>query len=55
MAVLEVKNKTSGFNANALAMETRCCCPLEEGTPEEVFENTQNERTKRFLQRFQNE
>ena len=28
---------------------------VEEGTPEEVFENTQNERTKRFLQRFQNE
>ncbi len=28
---------------------------VEKGTPEEVFENTQNERTKRFLQRFQNE
>jgi polar amino acid transport system ATP-binding protein len=26
---------------------------VEEGTPEELFENTQNERTKRFLQRFQ--
>lgn len=28
---------------------------VEQGTPQEVFENTQNERTKRFLQRFQNE
>lgn len=28
---------------------------VEEGTPEEVFENTQNERTRKFLQRFQNE
>ena len=27
---------------------------VEEGTPEEVFGNTQNERTKQFLQRFNN-
>ena len=26
--------------------------PLEEGAPEEVFGNTQNERTKQFLQRY---
>lgn len=25
---------------------------VEEGTPEEVFGQTQNERTKQFLQRF---
>lgn len=27
---------------------------VEEGTPEQVFGNTQNERTKQFLQRFNN-
>lgn len=27
---------------------------IEEGTPEEVFSNTRNERTKQFLQRFNN-
>lgn len=26
---------------------------IEEGTPEEIFSNPQNERTKRFLERFQ--
>ena len=26
---------------------------IEEGTPEKIFSNTQNERTKRFLERFQ--
>jgi len=28
---------------------------IEEGTPEEVFDNTKNERTRQFLQRFQEE
>ncbi len=28
---------------------------VEEGTPEDVFSNTQSERTKQFLQRFNNE
>lgn len=27
---------------------------IEEGTPEDVFSNTSNERTKQFLQRFNN-
>jgi len=26
---------------------------IEEGTPEKIFSNPQNERTKRFLERFQ--
>ena len=25
---------------------------VEQGTPEEVFENSQNERTKQFIQKF---
>lgn len=26
---------------------------IEQGTPEEIFTNSQNDRTKRFLERFQ--
>ena len=29
-------------------------CILEQGTPEEVFENPKEERTKQFLSRFTN-
>lgn len=27
---------------------------IEQGTPEDVFNNTENERTKQFLQRYNN-
>ncbi len=56
-------NMISGFIAKARAIATRCFCPpeimadgyvVEEGRPEAIFEDPQNERTKAFLEKVIN-
>ena len=41
-----------GYIPGTIAGHEPCGVIVEEGTPAELFENTQNERTKAFLSRF---